>query len=96
MYKLYAIRCPTYENVGGLLKGLKMINNDAYADHEVRVDQLLAYIKEQQAMTSRLIKLHERTMGVVESHQDRITRLEYLLVNRKEKKVSRNPGDREA
>ena len=70
------------------------MTNDV-ADHEATVDQLLAYIKDQQDMTSRLIKLHERTMGVVESHQDRITRLEYALA-RKEKKVSRNPGDRES
>lgn len=89
MYKQYAVKCPTYENVDGLLKGLKM------TEEKFTVEQLLSYIQEDRKTITRLIKLHDRTMGVIESHQDRITRLEYALA-RKEKKVSRFPGDRES
>jgi hypothetical protein len=82
--------------VDGLLKGLKMTEEKYMTADGQTLDNLLTHIKEQQVMISRLIKLHERTMGVVESHQDRITRLEYMLANNKAKRVSRNPGDRES
>lgn len=42
----------------------------------------------------RLIALIERMMATLENHQARITKLEYMLSLR-EKKVSKNPGDRE-
>lgn len=76
-----------------------MINDDAHADHEPQVneiDELFVRIAAQQKMISRLITLNESMMRSLEDHQLRIGRLEHLLVNRKEKKVSRNPGDREA
>lgn len=87
MYKLYAIRCPTYENVDGLLKGLKM------TEEKITVDQLLGHILEDKKMIMRMMDLNQRTMNSLE---DRIGRLEYALANRNAKRVSRNPGDRES
>jgi hypothetical protein len=76
--------------VGGLLKGLKM------TEDKITVDQLLGYILEDKKMIKRMMDLNERMMASLEDHQLRIGRLEYALANRNAKKVSRNPGDREA
>jgi len=76
-----------------------MINDDAHADHEPQVneiDELFEHIKAQQKMISRIITLNESMMRSLEDHKLRIGRLEYMLANNKAKRVSRNPGDREA
>lgn len=63
-----------------------MINDDAFADHESKDERI-----------SRLISLIGRMMNTLEDHQARISRLEQQLKIelRKEKKVSKFPGDRE-
>ena len=64
-------------------------------DQEDIIDRLFSYIKADKENINKLLNLNERMMTTLEDHQLRIGRLEQALA-RKEKKVSRNPGDRES
>ena len=55
MYKLYAIRCPTYENVDGLLKGLKMTEKDEHISKLIALtERMMASLEDHQLRIGRL------------------------------------------